>query len=240
MEIKVFDSYEEISKAASKIIINQVKNKPESILGLATGSSPLGIYKEMIQDHKGNNTTYQNITTFNLDEYYGIKKTHPKSYHYFMKKNLFNHIDIKKENINIPNGVSKEMDIECKEYNDKLEEHQIDIQLLGIGRNGHIGFNEPGTPFDSTTHQVKLDEKTRQDNERFFDSIEEVPHYAITMGIKNILQSKRIILIATGKCKADAVYGMIRGPIDINCPASSLQMHDDVTVFVDKAAASKL
>ncbi|QVK17340.1 glucosamine-6-phosphate deaminase [Mycoplasmatota bacterium] len=240
MEVKVFKNYETLSKAAAEAVINQVKEDSNSIIGLATGSSPIGIYDEMIKDYQNHHTSYQNIKTFNLDEYYGINQDHSQSYYHFMMKHLFKHIDIKQENIHIPNGSISDIDSECDSYNRMLEENQIDIQILGIGSNGHIGFNEPGTSFQSTTHYVKLDEKTRSDNARFFASIEEVPKHAVTMGIQNILNSNKIILVASGKNKADAVYQMVKGPLDSSCPASALQMHDNVTVYVDEEAASKL
>lgn len=240
MKVSVHKDYNELSKEAAKIIINQVKEKPNSVIGFATGSSPLGIYQEIISDHLQNKTSYKNILTFNLDEYFGIERTHSQSYYYFMMENLFKHIDINHNNINFPSGVTANIKEECQKYNEKLNNHQIDIQILGIGANGHIGFNEPGTPFDSTTHFVKLDEKTRIDNSRFFNSLDEVPEYAITMGIKNILSAKKIILVANGINKQDAIYKMVKGPIDTNCPASALQMHNDVLVFIDELAAEKL
>ncbi|HEY8435634.1 MAG TPA: glucosamine-6-phosphate deaminase [Haloplasmataceae bacterium] len=240
MEVRVFDTYEELSREAANIIIAHVRQNSTAVLGLATGSSPLGLYRELIRDHKENGTSYQNVMTFNLDEYVGLEKTHPQSYYYFMMENLFNHINIPLDHINIPNGTAKDIAAECQRYNERLAQHTIDIQILGIGANGHIGFNEPGTPFDSTTHFVKLDEKTRQDNARFFSSIDEVPTHAITMGIQNIMAAKKIILLASGTSKADAIYGMIKGPVDPQLPASILQTHSDVLVFLDKEAASKL
>ncbi|MDF2698682.1 MAG: glucosamine-6-phosphate deaminase [Haloplasmataceae bacterium] len=240
MKIKVFDNYEELSKNAALEIINQVKSNPESVIGFATGSSPMGLYNELINDYKLNNTSYRNILSFNLDEYFGIDRNHSQSYYHFMHTNLFKHIDIDDKNVNIPSGYTNNVKLECEAYNKKLDKNPIDVQILGIGRNGHIGFNEPGTKFDSVTHQVELDENTRIDNARFFSSLEEVPTQAVTMGIKNILNSKKVILIASGENKADAVYSMINGPVDQSCPASALQMHDNVVVFLDKFAAKKL
>lgn len=240
MEVRVLNNYQELSKKAAQVIIKQVKEKPNSVIGFATGSSPLGIYQELITDYQKNHTSYQNIITFNLDEYYGIKRNHPQSYYYFMMDKLFNHLDINPNNINFPNGDAEDIEAECRRYNEKLEKYPIDIQILGIGANGHIGFNEPGTAFDSITHLVKLDEKTRIDNARFFNSLAEVPEYAITMGIKNILAAKKIILIASGINKQDAILKMIKGPVDPSCPASILQTHDDVLVFLDEEAAEKL
>ncbi len=240
MKIKVFQDYQTLSINAAKMIINQVKENKQSVIGFATGSSPLGIYQELIKDHQENKTTYQELISFNLDEYYGIDKEHKQSYYYFMQENLFKHIDINHQNINFPSGKATDINKECDYYNQKLRNNPIDIQILGIGANGHIGFNEPGTDMESITHYVKLDEKTRQDNARFFNSIDEVPEYAITMGIKNILAAKKIILVANGSNKIDAIYKMVKGPIDSSCPASFLQMHNNVTVFLDEIAAEKL
>lgn len=240
MEVRVFKSYDELSKAAALEIIKQVKENPKSILGFATGSSPIGLYKELRKDFEENKTSYSQINSFNLDEYYGINRNHTQSYYNFMQENLFKYIDINQENINIPSGFTKEVNEECELYTHKLEKNPIDIQILGIGGNGHIGFNEPGTPFDSNTHYVKLDDKTRKDNARFFSSIDEVPTHAVTMGIANILKAKKIILIATGNNKADAVYHMVKGTKDVQYPASALQDHPNVIVFIDDAAAIKL
>jgi glucosamine-6-phosphate deaminase len=240
MEIKVFENYEALSKAAAQEFIREVKNNPKLVLGLATGSSPIGLYKELAKDHQENHTSYQTVTTFNLDEYVGIQKDHPQSYYKFMFDNLFNFIDINKELVNIPSGAVEDVLAECEAYNQKLAQTKIDIQVLGIGGNGHIGFNEPGTPFDSVTHQVQLDQNTRQDNARFFDSIDEVPTHAVSMGIKSILQAKKILLIASGLHKADAINAMVNGPIDPSCPASALQTHEHVILFIDQEAASKL
>jgi glucosamine-6-phosphate deaminase len=240
MEIRIMKSYEEISQAAAKLIIDQVRNNPQSVLGLATGSSPLGIYQALIEDHRKFKTSYKDVLTFNLDEYFGIDKTHPQSYYHFMQHNLFQHIDVNPHHLHIPSGDTNDIDLECEAYNKKLAIHPIDIQILGIGSNGHIGFNEPGTSFDSTTHHIELDERTREDNARFFKSLEDVPTHAVTMGIRNILDAKKIILVATGKTKAHAVSCMVNGPIDSSCPASSLQRHDNVIVFLDQEAASLL
>lgn len=240
MEIKVFSSYKELISACAKVIIDQVRNFPRSVLGLATGSSPLGLYQELIRDHDVNHTSYKEVKTFNLDEYVGLDKNHPQSYYTFMMENLFNHIDIDLSNVHIPNGCAFDLEQECANYNQLLEKYHIDIQVLGIGANGHIGFNEPGTPFDSTMHLVKLDEKTRRDNARFFSSIAEVPEYAITMGIKNILSAKKILLIATGKNKSEAIFHLVKGTPTPEWPATALQYHDDVVLFLDEEAASLL
>lgn len=238
MKVIVKDNYEEASLEAFKVMKEVVVNKPNAVLGLATGSTPLGLYKNMIEDHKENGTSYKNITTFNLDEYVGIDRNHPESYYTFMNKNLFSGLDIPAENVHLPYGDKKE---DCDAYEKAMENYQVDIQLLGLGGNGHIGFNEPGTSFDETTHIVELQERTRKDNARFFDNdINQVPTHAITMGIATIMKANKVLLIATGENKADAVKAMIEGPKDTSCPASALQDHKDVIVILDKAAASKI
>ena len=195
----------------------------------------------MIRDHKENGTSYKNILTWNLDEYVGIPRTHEQSYWTFMHENLFNFIDIPEENIHVPVGESEDEEAECVKYEESMKGHTVDIQVLGIGSDGHIAFNEPGTPFDSLTHLMDLTEQTRKDNARFFDNdINQVPKRSITMGLASIMRAKKIIVIATGENKAEAVYGMLKGPKTTDCPASILQDHPDVTVLLDKAAASKL
>lgn len=240
MEIKVFKNYQEMSEGVAKLIINQVINNPQSTLGLATGSTPIGLYQQLIKDHVENGTSYKNVRTFNLDEYIGLSKDHNQSYFYFMKEQLFNHIDISLDNVFIPDGGTHDVEAECDAYNQKLSQSPIDIQILGIGTNGHIGFNEPGTPFDSVTQKVELVEGTRKDNARFFDSMDEVPTHAISMGIKNILDANVVILLASGKNKADAIKTMVEAKPHVDCPASALQNHPHVIVYVDEEAASKL
>ncbi len=237
--IIVCDNYNEVSNEAFKVVKEVIKNKANPVLGLATGSSPIGLYKKMQADHKVG-YSYKNCITFNLDEYVGLPKDHDQTYWTFMHENLFDNLDIPEENIHIPNAEGEELETLCKKYDEALAEYVIDIQVLGIGGNGHIGFNEPGTPFDTTTHIVELQERTRFDNARFFNSLDEVPTQAITMGISSIMQAKNILVIATGENKADAVYGMIKGPITTDCPASVLQNHPHVTIVLDKAAAGKL
>ena len=236
----VCENYDEVSKEAFKVM-RTVLDKGNPVLGLATGSSPVGLYKEMIRDHKENGTSYKNILTWNLDEYVGIPRTHEQSYWTFMHENLFNFIDIPEENIHVPVGESEDEEAECVKYEESMKGHTVDIQVLGIGSDGHIAFNEPGTPFDSLTHLMDLTEQTRKDNARFFDNdINQVPKRSITMGLASIMRAKKIIVIATGENKAEAVYGMLKGPKTTDCPASILQDHPDVTVLLDKAAASKL
>ena len=241
MKVIIVENYEEASQEAAKIFINQVKEKPKSILGLATGSTPVRMYELLREDHEKNHTSYKDVRTFNLDEYYKLPKENDQSYHYFMYKNLFNGIDIKDENVHVPCGQGNIQE-NCDEYNKMLAENPIDIQLLGIGSNGHIGFNEPGTDFNSKTHYVDLKESTIKDNARLFFNGDEdaVPKQAISMGIQNIMDAKSVVLIACGKNKENAVKGMIEGPVTPELPASVLQNHKDVTVIIDKAAAALL
>lgn len=241
MKIIKVKNYEEASIEAFKVMKEQVLSKPNSNLGLATGSTPIRLYELMIEDHKNNGTSYKDITSFNLDEYYGLEQTHDQSYYYFMMKNLFKGIDINKENIFVPKGYG-DIQSNCDDYNKMLSTEGIDLQLLGIGSNGHIGFNEPGSSFDSITHYIELQESTRLDNARLFfnNNIDEVPTHAITMGIKNILDSRKILLVACGENKAEAIKILVEGEKTTDCPASALQLHNDVIVIIDEAAASLL
>lgn len=239
MKIIKVKTYEEGSKKAFEIIKSIVESKPNAILGLATGSSPIGIYQSMVEDHKKTGFSYKNVTTVNLDEYMGLDKNHPESYYSFMHRNLFNEIDIPENQIHLPSSQGC-MDENLVNYEKVLAENIPDVQLLGVGSNGHIGFNEPGTSFDSTTHIVTLAEKTRVDNARFFDDISQVPTHAITMGIQNILNAKKILLVAFGKNKQDAIYGLVHGEITESLPASILQKHSDVTIIVDEEAGAKI
>lgn len=240
IQLIVKQNYQEISDAAFAVVRRIVTDNPRAVLGLATGSSPIGLYQNMIADHRRNGTSYAQVTTVNLDEYIGLGAQDDQSYVYFMHDNLFNHIDVKEENVHLPNGMAQDTAAECARYTALLAQLRQDVQVLGISANGHIGFNEPGTSFDSTTNIVKLKDKTRLDNARFFQSLDEVPTHAITMGIANVMNAKKILLVANGENKADAVRAMIEGEITTECPASILQKHPDVVVIVDEAAASKL
>lgn len=223
----------QIEKEMAQVFIDQVKANPKSILGLATGSSPLGIYRNMIEAYKNGEVSYKDVTTFNLDEYLGLDGNHDQSYRYFMNVNLFNHIDINKENTNVPSGFVKN-DEEAALYDAKIEAAGgIDIQLLGLGSDGHIAFNEPNTPFDTLTHIAELTEQTISDNSRFFERIEDVPTKACTMGLKSIMNAKKVLLIATGKSKAEAVNQLINGEISESWPCTILKNHPDVTIYVD-------
>jgi len=231
--------YDEMSEKAFEVIKELIGEKPNCVLGLATGSSPIGLYERMVADHKTNGTSYKDVTTFNLDEYCDLPKSHPESYYSFMNKNLFSGLDIPSANIHIPeDGADKEA--KCQEYNQLMAGCEMDLQVLGIGTNGHIGFNEPGASFDAETNVVTLKESTRQDNARFFDSIDDVPTQAITMGIGTIMKARKILVLASGEKKADAISEMINGPITNEMPASILQNHSDVVVIIDEKAASKL
>ena len=240
MKVIVVKNTNEIAEKALSVMLETVKSNSSAVIGLATGSSPIGLYKSMIKDHVDSGTSYANIKTVNLDEYVGLDEKSEQSYIYFMKDNLFNHINVDAKNINLPNGKNSDMQAECDNYTALLNSMPQDIQLLGIGANGHIGFNEPGTSFDSTTHIIELEEGTRIDNARFFDSLDEVPKFAITMGIANIMNAKKVLVVANGANKAKAVFDMVKGQVSESCPASILQKHKDVVLVIDEAAASLL
>ncbi len=240
MKVIITENYAEMSKVAGQILIDIVKNNPSAILGLATGSSPIGTYENMAKDHKENGTSYKQVRTVNLDEYVGLTADHDQSYAYFMRSNLFDKIDIDLKNTNLPAGSAPDAKKECDRYNALLETMQQDVQLLGLGSNGHIGFNEPNTPFDSLTHLVDLTENTIKDNSRLFASVDEVPRQALSMGIKNIMNAKSILMVVSGKNKAEAVRAMVKGEVTPALPASVLQLHPFVTVVCDKDAASLL
>lgn len=240
MEVIKVKDYQEMSDVASKIVGELLKSKSEAILGLATGSTPIGLYKNLIKMNQNKEISFKNVKTYNLDEYCDLPKEHKESYYTFMHVNLFNHVDINEENVHIPSSVGADLNKLCENYNNELNKVSIDLQVLGIGGNGHIGFNEPGTSFDQETFIVKLTEKTRQDNKRFFNSIEEVPQYAITMGIKNIMNAKKILLLASGKGKSEAIKNLVEGKVTEDFPASVLKNHKNVIVIVDEDAASLL
>ncbi|WP_298465189.1 glucosamine-6-phosphate deaminase [uncultured Mitsuokella sp.] len=241
MRVIVTNSYDEMSKEAAKIVAGQIYLKPDSVLGLATGSTPLQMYKKLIAVHEMVGLDFSQVTSFNLDEYIGMSPDNPQSYHYFMKHNFFDFINIKPENIFIPDGMAKDIDAEGRRYDALIEEKGgIDLQILGIGRNAHIGFNEPDIKFEATTHKVKLDDETIEANSRFFENESEVPRYAISMGIKTIMLAKKVVLLASGSNKAEAVYNAVYGSISPSAPASILQLHRDVTVIVDREAGALL
>jgi len=241
MRILVCKNYDEMSKKAAHYMMSQVTLKPNSILGLATGSTPIGMYKELIRLNKEGLMDFSQVTTFNLDEYCGLPQNNEQSYYTFMQENLFNHVNVKPEATHIPKGISDDFQAECEAYDASIKAAGgIDIQVLGIGGNAHIGFNEPNQHFETGTHVVELDQSTIEANARFFDSIEEVPTKAITMGIGSIFKSKKIMLLASGKGKAEAILGTVRGNIQSDVPASILKLHSDVVLVLDQEAASLL
>ena len=241
IELIVAEDYDEMSRKAANIIADLIKKNPNAILGLATGSTPVGTYNELIQKNKNKEISFQNVTTFNLDEYIDLDKNHPQSYYTFMYEHLFKNIDINLAKTHIPKGQG-DPKLNVQNYENLLHNNKINLQILGVGRNGHIGFNEPGTPFDMGVHDVELHNKTIKDNARFFENdISKVPKKAITMGIRNILDSETIILMANGTNKADAIKYAMNHKVDVNIPVTALQIHKGkVYVIVDKKAASKL
>lgn len=240
MEVIKVKNYEELSKVAADIIADLLKKNPKATLGLATGSSPVGLYQNLIKKYENKEISFKDVKSYNLDEYCELPRSHPESYYSFMHKNLFSHVDIKEENVHIPCSEGSDLQKLCNDYNEELHKASIDLQLLGIGANGHIGFNEPGTSFEQETFVVELTEKTRKDNQRFFNSLDEVPTHAMTMGIKNIMQAKKILLVASGKNKQDAVKKLLSGEVTESFPASILNKHNDVVVIIDEEAAGLL
>ena len=240
MQVIIVENKEAVAKEAAQLIKKAILAKPNLVLGLATGSSPIGLYEKLIEAYKNQEVSFKDVVGVNLDEYVGLAPDHDQSYAYFMRKNLFDYIDIDLKNTYIPNGMATDLEVEAKHYDEILDRLKIDLQLLGIGTNGHIGFNEPGTSFEKTTHLTDLAESTLLDNARFFEHIEEVPTQALTMGIASILKAKQIVLIATGKNKAAAIKAMVQEPVSEALPASILQNHDNVVVIIDKEAASEL
>ena len=236
----IIDTEERIAELAAQRYVQLLNDKPEAILGYATGSTPLGLYAELIRLNKAGKFSYAKATSFNLDEYAGLDGSHDQSYRYFMNHNLFDHVDIRKDHTFVPSGL--DLSAETAAAYDKAiaDAGGIDLQLLGIGNNGHIGFNEPGTPFGSLTHLVELTESTRQANARFFKSIDEVPTHAVTMGIRTVMNAKSVILMAIGKAKAPIMKETLQGPVTENVPASVLQLHPDVEFYMDYDAASLL
>lgn len=241
MKVIIKNNYQEVSKIAAQYLLSTVKNKSDAVIGLPTGGTPLGMYSIAVNEFINNNISFKDVTTFNLDEYIRLDRTNKSSYYYFMNKNLFSYIDIKTENINIPNGMTNNVKQECINYENKIKAAgSMDILFIGIGKNGHIGFNEPADYFEPYTHEVKLHHNTIAANSRFFDHMEDVPKTAITMGIKTIMSAKKIILIASGASKAEAIAKAIKGKITPLLPASILQLHNDITVIADKDAAKNL
>ena len=236
MKVIKVKNYEEMSEEALKVMLSVVSENPNAVLGLATGSTPLGLYAKMAQDHRENGTSYANYRAVNLDEYVGLDASSDQSYVYFMRENLFKNIDIKLENTHIENGTAADKEAECARYNALLNELRQDIQLLGIGSNGHIAFNEPGPAFDSVTHIVALAESTIKDNSRLIKTLDEVPRQAFTMGLSNIMNAKKVLILANGEGKANAVRELVKGEAREEVPATVLQSHPDCILICDEAA----
>lgn len=240
MKIMKAKDYDELSRKAANIIASQVIMKPDCVLGLATGSSPLGTYKELIDWYNRGDLDFSNVKSVNLDEYKGLTRDNDQSYYYFMYNNLFKHINIDMANTNVPDGTEPDSETACSKYNAIIESvGGIDLQLLGIGHNGHIGFNEPADEFPKLTHCVDLQASTIEANKRFFASIDDVPKQAYTMGIQTIMQAKKVLLIASGADKAPIMKAAFFGPVTPHVPASILQLHPDCTVVADEAALSQ-
>lgn len=241
MRIYQCEDYNTMSRKAAGIISAQIILKPDSVLGLATGSTPIGAYKELIKQHQQGDLSFAAVRSVNLDEYAGLSPEHDQSYRYFMQTNLFDHVDILPENTNVPNGLAEDPQAECIRYNELIEQlGGIDLQLLGIGHNGHIGFNEPDDEFKKTTHLVDLTQSTIDANSRFFESKDLVPRQAFTMGIGNIMAARAVLIVANGIGKADIVLKAFNGPVTPEVPASILQFHPNVILIGDKEALSGL
>jgi len=241
MQIIKTKNYEDMSRKAANIISAQVTMKPNCILGLATGSSPVGTYQQLIKRYENGDLNFSKVSSINLDEYKGLPDDNPRSYRYFMNDNLFNHINIKKEQTYVPDGTEKDSTKACAAYNDLINSSGgIDLQLLGLGHNGHIGFNEPADSFEKETHCVDLTESTIEANTRFFASEDDVPKQAYTMGIGNIMNARKIVVVVSGAEKAEILKQVLAGPITPQVPASILQLHPDVTIVADSAALSKI
>lgn len=241
MEVIIRESAEAGCLLGAKIIANLVREKPDTVLGLATGRTPLRLYRELIRFHRAEGLSFRRVTTFNLDEYVGLSATHPQSYRRFMQEHLFQHIDIGPDRTHVPDGVARDLHEECRSYEQRIQRAGgIDLQLLGLGRNGHIGFNEPTGSLSSRTWIKILSEQTRRDNSDVFGSLEVMPKHAITMGVGTIMSAQRCLLLAFGPAKVHAVKQMVEGPLSALCPGSALQMHPRATVVLDETAAAGL
>jgi len=241
MEVFVYKQYEEMSKTAAEEVADVLNAKPNAVLGMATGSTPLGVYLELVRMHQRGEIDFSHVTTFNLDEYVGLPITHAQSYHRFMHENFFRHVNIPPQNIHIPSGTTTNYRAFCDWYERRIVDcGGIDLQIVGIGSDGHIAFNEPGSSLRSRTRLKTLAKQTIDDNARFFDRPEDVPIYAITMGVGTIMEARQILMLANGVKKADAVAAAVEGPVTAMITASALQMHPNTKAFLDEAAASKL
>ena len=241
MNIIVAETYEEMSRQAADVIAEHLATDPSCVLGLATGSTPIGLYAELVEDCKNGKISFADATTFNLDEYRGLDPQHDQSYRYFMQQNLFDHVDVDVARTHVPDGANPDADAACAAYEEAIAQAGgVDLQLLGLGHNGHIGFNEPCDSFPVDTHVVELTESTIQANSRLFDSVDEVPREAYTMGIGTIMRARKVLVVANGEGKAQIVRDAFFGPVTPQVPASVLQLHPDVTVIVDAEAGALL
>ena len=241
MELIITYDYDAMSFEAAHVVADLIRNQPDCVLGLPSGSTPLGMYRELIRMHRVEGLDFSKVTTFNLDEYYGLPVTHERSYHFFMRENFFDHVNIPARRIFIPNGMASDPESHCRWFEEKIREMGgIDLQVLGIGRDGHIGFNEPGSSLASRTRMKTLTEETIQDNARFFESEEEVPRYVLTMGVGTILEARRCLLLGSSEKKAEVVAQAVEGPVSSQITASALHLHPRVMVILDEPAASRL
>lgn len=241
MRVIIEEDYEAMSKKAALLVASQINLKPNAVLGLATGETPLGMYRQLIKMYRKGEIDFSEVITFNLDEYYRLSPDNPRSYHYYMQENFFNHINIHPGNTHLPDGMAADIDEECSRYEEMIRQNGgIDLQILGVGSNGHIGFNEPAERLNVTTHLVSLTEETIRANSRFFNSPDDVPRKAVSVGIATILKARRIILLASGRNKARAIKKTVNGYVDTKVPSSLLQTHPEVTLIIDQEAASLL
>jgi glucosamine-6-phosphate deaminase len=241
MEVVIRENYNEMSKLAAQMVAELLNTKPNAVLGMATGSTPLGLYQELVRMYQRGQLDFSRVMTFNLDEYVGLPGNHPQSYAYFMQENFFEHVNVQPQNINVPSGTTSNYPAFCEWYEKRIAEcGGIDLQILGIGSDGHIAFNEPTSSLSSRTRLKTLSKQTIDDNARFFERREDVPVYAITMGVGTILEARQLLLVASGKSKARAIAQAVEGPVTSMVTASALQLHRDATVIADEDAASEL
>jgi len=241
MKVVIVKNYHEISVRATQLVTKQITKKKNTVLGLATGQTPVGMYRELVKKFQKGELDFSEVVTFNLDEYYGLSPKNPQSYYFFMWNNFFQYINIKKESVHLLKGVTENIDEECRQYEHLIQKKGgIGLQILGVGDNGHIGFNEPAIGLNSKTHLVSLSEDTIQANSQYFSDIKEVPRQALTMGIGTIMKAQKIILLASGRKKAHVIEKTINGPVNTEVPATVLQLHNDVIILIDKEAACKI
>ncbi len=241
MQVLIAKDYGELSRKACEVVASAIRRKPTIVLGLATGSTPEGLYAELVKAHQSDGLDFSQVVTFNLDEYVGLEPGHPQSYRHFMDEHLFSHVNVQAPNTHVPDGMAECLSAHCEEYERRIKDAGgIDLQVLGLGRDGHVAFNEPGTALGSRTHVTALMPETIEDNSRFFDSPDEVPRFAVTMGVGTILEARRCLLLVSGANKAEAARDTIEGPVTSMVTASALQLHHSTVAIVDEPAASQL